>query len=201
MHEQGARAVKSEGPSGQPGRKEAGEASGAASKSWFGGGHFRKLLRVAQQLLGCGMRSRHEPGPQAEDGAEVVIGAAATEGEQGGVLEGEQGQAGHQRVGQAEVRAAPLLGELLETTAGTLDQGVKVEVAALPPRGGSLAHGDSSCHTQATAVPSSIVYENGPHQTSFSRLPSTCRELLAESEAPPTPSGGWSHADDADRGR
>ena len=107
-----------------------------------------------------------------------MVGAAATEGEQGGVLEGEQSQAGHQRVGQAEVRAATLLGELLEATADKLDQGVKVEVTALAPRGGSLAHGDSSCHTQATAVPPSIVYENGLHQTSFPRIPSTCRELL-----------------------
>jgi hypothetical protein len=33
-----------------------------AWESWFGGGHFRKLLRAARQLLGCGKRSRHEPG-------------------------------------------------------------------------------------------------------------------------------------------
>jgi len=54
-------------------------------------------------------------------------------GEQGRVLEGEQRQAGHQRVGQGEVGIPAWLRELLEASADEADQGIEVEVAALTP--------------------------------------------------------------------
>jgi hypothetical protein len=57
-----------------------------------------------------------------------VIQGAVREGEQGGVLEGEEGQAGHQGVGQGEGWAASRLGEFVEGTPGQADQGVEVEV-------------------------------------------------------------------------
>ena len=61
------------------------------------------------------------------------------EGEQGGVLEGEQGQAGHQGVGQREGRAAARLGEFVEGTPGQEDQGVEVEVTAQTRRSSRCA--------------------------------------------------------------
>ena len=69
-----------------------------------------------------------------------MIQGAALEGKQRGVLEAEEGQAGHQGVGQGEGGATPLLGQLVETAAGELDQGVKVEVSALPTGGNTAIH-------------------------------------------------------------
>src|SRR6185369_6340147 len=61
-------------------------------------------------------------GHEAENRAKVVIQSPALEGKQGGVLEGEQGQARHQGVGQREGRATTLLGQSLEATTGQLHQ-------------------------------------------------------------------------------
>jgi hypothetical protein len=72
-------------------------------------------------------------GLKAEDAAEVVIDGPMHEGEQGRVLEGEQGQTGHQGVGQGEVGIPAWLRESLEALADEADQGIKVEVAALTP--------------------------------------------------------------------
>lgn len=77
---------------------------------------------------------------QAEDRAEVVVESTAAEGEEGGILEGKEGEAGHRGVGQGEGRAAALLREGLESLADTLDQGVKVKRAALPLWESRLAH-------------------------------------------------------------
>src|SRR5262249_61853622 len=77
---------------------------------------------------------------EAEDGAEVAVHGPAAEGEQGRVLQAEQGQAGHQGVSQAELRAAALLRQRLEAAPGQRHQGVEVEVAALTPAS-PLAHG------------------------------------------------------------
>jgi hypothetical protein len=70
-----------------------------------------------------------------------VVHATATEGEERGILEREEGEAGHQGIGQGKRRGAPWLGEGLETLPGTVDQGVKVEMAALAALGSCLAHG------------------------------------------------------------
>jgi hypothetical protein len=72
-------------------------------------------------------------GLKAEDSAEVVIDGAMHEGEQGRVLEGEQRQTGHQRVGRGEVRIAAWLREFLEALADEANEGIKVQVAALMP--------------------------------------------------------------------
>src|SRR5262249_54000398 len=65
-------------------------------------------------------------GLQAEDAAQVVIDGPATEGEQGRVLEGEQGQSGQQGVGQGVVGLTALLGDLLEALPRQSHQSVKV---------------------------------------------------------------------------
>ena len=48
---------------------------------------------------------------QAEDRAKVVVEGTAAEGEERGILEGKEGEAGQQGVGQGEGRAATLLRE------------------------------------------------------------------------------------------
>ena len=48
---------------------------------------------------------------QAEDRTEVVVEGTGTEGEERGILEGKEGEAGQQGVGQGERRAATLLRE------------------------------------------------------------------------------------------
>ncbi len=70
-------------------------------------------------------------GLQAKDAVQVVIEGAPGEGQQGRVLEGEQGQSGHQGIGQGEGGATALLREFGEALAEALDQGVEVEVPAL----------------------------------------------------------------------
>src|SRR3954466_7934604 len=53
--------------------------------------------------------------------------------------------------------------------------GTRTAVTTLTPLGGSLAHGGPSCHTLATVVPQSIVYENRRCPGCFFRLSRTRR--------------------------
>jgi len=73
-----------------------------------------------------------------------VIQSATTEGEQGGILESEEGQSGHQDVGQGEMGCPALFGHLLETTAGQGDQSVKMEMTPLLHRRVGSVHDSPS---------------------------------------------------------
>ena len=84
-------------------------------------------------------------GLQAKDRLEVVIQRPALEGEQGGILEGEEGQPGHQGVGQGKGGATALLREFLETTPDEGDQGIKMQVAAQTRRRMSCVHTKTPC--------------------------------------------------------
>jgi hypothetical protein len=92
-------------------------------------------------------------GLEAKDRAEVVIQRAATEGEQGRVLEGVQGKASHQGVGQREVRTTAMVGNLIKGLPSQSYQSVKVEVLPLMPQGSSFGHGHASKSTSATVAP------------------------------------------------
>ena len=115
---------------------------------------------------------------QAEDRTEVVVEGTAAGGEERGILEGKEGEAGQQGVGQGERRAAPLPRESLEPLADTLDQGVEVKMAALPPQSNRLAHDSPSGWTGATG----IVYESRSRRSRFFKLFSDHRELLPHQE-------------------
>src|ERR1700722_4296369 len=112
---------------------------------------------------------------QAEDRMEVVVQRAATEGQQRGILQGKDSEAGHQGVGQGKRRAATLLRKGLEALANTLDQGVEVQMAAWTPLGSRLAHGNPSGRAAATQ----IVYEKHGRRSGLFKLFSARRELLS----------------------
>lgn len=82
-------------------------------------------IHVVQDATHLGVAGE---GLETEDTVEVVIEGAVGEGQQRRILEGEQGQSGHQGIGPGEGGITAWLRKFGEALAEALDQGVEVEL-------------------------------------------------------------------------